>query len=695
MGLNMYEEVVSKMVKLFEKGDLVFFVGAGISNDPPSSLPLFGGLTERVIKALCGDELKDELESILSVLSTKPVRPEVLFQIMVEEEIGDNALEPLNILKSDKPNQNHFFLARAIVDYGNFVITTNQDSLIEEACKRLKREFKSVYFDENGFERWWNNKEKGCIFKFHGTLEDIDGKDRGDTIKVALSQVGTGLIGYKRKVLEHLIKNYDMFFIGYSEQDDFDINPVILSTESEKIKFRIKHTKNPCYIGIKNSELVFNTENFIKDMWNELNFGVSVDFSEWAKDISTYHKILIIGRVFEHIDEWDDAKRYYEKCLEISEKRNDDASIAHSKRHIGDVLYKQTAEKWDEAIDKYKGSLKIFEELKDVKNIARLNSELGLVYYRKGNLDKAKEYLKGVINVTEGIDEKEVKLILAQALNRCGLIYYQRGSESELEEAKGYCERSLNIKKDLGDVQGEHESLNALALIRYKQSKIKKEQSRKKQEQGEIDESAKLLKESIDLLDESIKKHEDNLEKREKVGDWRKCGQTCYNLVLAYTEKNDLDEAIRYCSECEEYYEKIKPEKPIRDIYAMYYRKGELFLMKKDFDNAIKWFDLFEKKMDGLKDWHWQANALNNLGKSYFDRNIENDRNESIKCYRMIVEIYDRITKDNKDILKERAYGCENAKQNLGDALKVLEEVSDISSKKALEVLNKVKGICM
>jgi hypothetical protein len=94
------------------------------------------------------------------------------------------------------------------------------------------------------------------------------------------------------------------------------------------------------------------------------------------------------------------------------------------------------------------------------------------------------------------------------------LIYYQRGSESELEEAKGYCERSLNIKKDLGDVQGEHESLNALALIRYKQSKIKKEQSRKKQEQGEIDESAKLLKESIDLLDESIKKHEDNLEKR-------------------------------------------------------------------------------------------------------------------------------------------------------------------------------------
>ena len=61
----------------------------------------------------------------------------------------------------------------------------------------------------------------------------------------------------------------------------------------------------------------------------------------------------------------------------------------------------------------------------------------------------------------------------------------------------------------------------------------------------------------------------------------------------------------------------------------------------------------------------------------------------------MIVETYDRITKDNKDILKERAYGCENAKQNLGDALKVLEEVSDISSKKALEVLNKVKGICM
>jgi hypothetical protein len=31
----------------------------------------------------------------------------------------------------------------------------------------------------------------------------------------------------------------------------------------------------------------------------------------------------------------------------------------------------------------------------------------------------------------------------------------------------------------------------------------------------------------------------------------------------------------------------------------------------------------------------------------------------------------------------------------LGDALKVLEEVSDISSKKAFVVLNKVKGICM
>ena len=653
---------------------------------------------------MCEDELKDELESILRVLSTKPVRPEVLFQIMVEEEIGDKALEPLNILKSDKPNQNHFFLARAIVDYGNFVITTNQDSLIEQACKRLKREFKSVYFDEYGFERWWNNKEKGyeekgTIFKFHGTLEDIEGKDRLDTIKVALSQVGTGLIGYRRAVLEHLIKNYDVFFIGYSEQDDFDINPVI-STESEKIKFRIKHIDNPCYIGIKNyivfknSELFIDTRKFIKAMWNELNFGVPVDFSEWAKDISTYHKILTIGRVFEHIDEWDDAKRYYERCLEISEKRNDDANIAHSKRHIGDLLYKQTAKKWDEAIDKYKESLEIFEKIKDGVNIARLNSELGLVYYRKGVLDKAEEYLKRAIDVAERVEGKEVKHIFAQALNRYGLIYYQRGSESDLEEASRYCEKSLNIKKDLGDVQGEHESLNALALIRYQQSKIKKEQSRKKKEEGEIYESAKLLNESLELLDESIKDHEVNLEKRKKVGDWRKCGQTCYNLVLSYTEKKDLNKAIGYCSECEKYYGMIKPEKPIRDIYALYYRKGELFLMKDDFDNAIKWFDLFEKKMEELSDWHWQANALNKLGKSYFDRNIGNDRKESIKSYKMVVEIYDRISMENKDIIKQRAYGCENAKQNLGDALQVLEKVNDISSKKALDVLDIINSIC-
>ncbi len=245
-------------------GKVVFFVGTGISNDYPSNIPLADDVTNNVLYLLCYENAslqklvfknenpteKDIPDGIIKIFQDirknikgelgdgyykkygydkwekkESIRMEVLLQFVwnvVKKEVL-RILEPFN---ESVPNKYHYFLAKAL-ECGNDIITTNYDGLIENACQEMNVIPKGFYYSEETFGEWLKDKKSGCLFKIHGTLQDLDKNDKGESVIATLSEISSGLSENKRKVLLGLLDKKIVIFMGYSFSDYFDISPVL------------------------------------------------------------------------------------------------------------------------------------------------------------------------------------------------------------------------------------------------------------------------------------------------------------------------------------------------------------------------------------------------------------------------------------------------------------------------------------
>jgi len=226
-----------QLMNTIKEREVVFFVGSGISFDPPSMLPSWTDIAKGAIGSLCSDALKSEQEELIS--RSKNIRPEVLLDFMYGV-IGDKAVEVLDVLNTENFNINHAFLASAILDSNISVITINYDELIELAATRMfRRAISHIYYDENGFNKWLNLDRKPTgLFKLHGTIGDKQ------SIRAALGQVAAGPSKAMSELLKHFIENYDVIFWGYSLTDDFDIVPILLRNIQPKGVILLRHKGN-------------------------------------------------------------------------------------------------------------------------------------------------------------------------------------------------------------------------------------------------------------------------------------------------------------------------------------------------------------------------------------------------------------------------------------------------------------------
>src|SRR5205823_13323402 len=155
----------------------VFFVGAGISKDPPTCFPLGFEFSPAMISGVAvGDSFLEYHAAPLlrSINAGLPgCRPEVLLEI-ARQGIGNRVLRLLDVLDVGLPNIYHYALASAL-RAGHIVITTNFDVMIEQAyndlypsCAKL-----SVVSTENGCQDILRRGiPKRLLFKIHGSLRD-------------------------------------------------------------------------------------------------------------------------------------------------------------------------------------------------------------------------------------------------------------------------------------------------------------------------------------------------------------------------------------------------------------------------------------------------------------------------------------------------------------------------------------------
>ncbi|MDY0129340.1 MAG: tetratricopeptide repeat protein [Methanosarcina vacuolata] len=679
---------------------MVFFVGAGISI--PSGLPGFNNLNRTIIELTTIQENKKEIDFL-----SKNLRPEIVFQVL-KDNLDETVVDCFGELIGFRPNANHFFLAKALEE-GNWVFTTNQDNLIEQACRELEIDIENkVYIDEWDYKKFSETLKmaktaqeipKGCLFKLHGSIEEdkID-SERFKTILTSLRDIGRKFNDYKTNVLKHFIENFNFCFMGYSCRDDFSIYPILQNTPSTKSIIWFEFDSNPI------SEIIWNHNRFQKELefeyskpilerdWGKINInsillrrgwsckivGNSSKFIEdsivliisknvpapkpvknekflkWAKCIGIFKRNLIMGLLWDKCWNGEKAIYYFKNAIELSGSEEEKA-IAYLM--MGRVYSRQFGKSSGlQAFECYEKSFEHFENSGQSYGKALVKIDLGNIKRRDyKNYPEAKEDIELAIKILESIDHLEERdLDYAGALNVLGLIHY--GLKDDLELSKNLCKRSLEIKKKYGDIDGEAESENAIGLTLKEQKKIP--------------EAISCLKRAVDC--------------RERIGNYRGCAQQYRNLGLCYLDLRDYSTA-RHCYEQSEFnWLRVRQGRPpINEIAEIKFRLGELDTKMGHKDSAISNLRQAIQIFKQLNDWNNEGRCLNLLIDCYSDQ-------EDLKpIFSETFLLYNKVL-SNENKIKE----MQNAKIRYTNSIEHLNKIASLidtvySSHEAVEIKRK------
>src|SRR5271157_140817 len=242
-----------------EPEKFTFLVGAGISMNPPSSLPSARLLCKTLFDFL--GPLKD-FEDLHAI---KELRYEKIMERI--KEYFDPGLDFLDYFAlMDIPNRIHLFLAACIIR-GMNVLTTNFDFLIEWSLKFLlpvekytdvmpvitEQDFLTVQDEIGSAIATTGGNDKYFLFKIHGCKKNaFTDEDTSTSIITTISALGKnknkektfGLEPFKETTISKLLSKHVLVVMGYSGSDDFDMTPVLASTADLETLIWIEHVQD-------------------------------------------------------------------------------------------------------------------------------------------------------------------------------------------------------------------------------------------------------------------------------------------------------------------------------------------------------------------------------------------------------------------------------------------------------------------
>jgi hypothetical protein len=232
---------------------LSLWVGAGISRDPPSALPLANELKSFLLSEICQDGTLGDFHQ-QRLLNGKDIG-ETLGKYPLEAFIeslstSHDVLSMMSaVFSSGSPNKNHFLLARlAKGGLVSEILTTNFDLLIERALEQLgcaKGKDFEVHITEADFlQRSFHCRI--ALSKIHGSAHDKE------SMRITLSQVSSQRLATGRiEALKRFLcqGEGDVLVMGYSASDDFDINPALSAMKPAKRIFLVRHSPGMQSIG--------------------------------------------------------------------------------------------------------------------------------------------------------------------------------------------------------------------------------------------------------------------------------------------------------------------------------------------------------------------------------------------------------------------------------------------------------------
>jgi hypothetical protein len=198
--------------------EILFWSGAGISNDPPTSLPLGLALTRHVVETFCLPSTWGRLTALFRDFELRDgsgrnkiaPRLEAVLDTLVAE-MGYEALDILAGCATASPNELHRLFAAHVVAGGTHV-TTNFDTCIERSLQ---------------------SGDRSSIHHIHGLYDGTAPGARELAARVGV--VARGLPRATSDLLDRLLLDASLLvFVGYSGSDYFDVDPYF-STLSDRI----------------------------------------------------------------------------------------------------------------------------------------------------------------------------------------------------------------------------------------------------------------------------------------------------------------------------------------------------------------------------------------------------------------------------------------------------------------------------
>ena len=571
------DKVLIQIKKELEEHKIIFFIGAGISKEDPSNLPLAYEFIKSLIRDICNTSTSG-LNNFLNINETLfqnyiyILLPELILEF-IYRRASENFHEIFYIFKSNKLNLYHENISKLaenkIIDS---IITTNFDELIEIACKKIKYNviLKDQKIENNSFN----------IFKIHGSLGFTD------SIISTLSEVGQGLSKEKKKILEDITFKKNILVMGWSN-DDIDLSPELENIGS-KI-YWVKHIKDfneDIKINDKIIEIVhlnngvlilYNTKEFFKKVLNittpKNNGNYSTesyyDFSKWAIKLKERQRIWIITEILTHIVQWEKALELFNKLSEIAEKKNDDLLLAKTFHDIA-LIYMNMSE-WDDSKHFFLKSLEIYEQKKELLEIAKVRNNLGLIEVDLGNYDNAEKHYLESLKIKKQFGDD---YWFSSTHGNLGLLYIYMEKFNDAEEN---LLKSLDISNEYGDLLTSSNQYCNLGI----------------------------LYSTIGQFEKAIKCYNESLKIGEKLGDNYGIVQTKINLAELYSKTGNLKSGMKIANECTNMVSEIGDPLLKAQVFST---EGNLMRKLKEYENSgkklletIKILEKFGSKDDLIK----------------------------------------------------------------------------------------------
>jgi diguanylate cyclase (GGDEF)-like protein len=217
-----------------------------------------------------------------------------------------------------------------------------------------------------------------------------------------------------------------------------------------------------------------------------------------------------IGSLNDRMANFEEAREYSQKSLEIFTRMKNSCGIAESLNELGVIYYQQGD--YQSAYQNNQEALKILKELGETWRMARVLINLGNISWELDEVARARNQYHESLAICREIGDK---VGMAALLNNLGDMARDL---REYPEAISLLQDSINICDDLGDLHGKAIALNNLGDVMI--------------QTGELDKARALFEQSHSLV--------------QKIGNRLSIGYTCYYLGKVAQASGREDEAWQH-----------------------------------------------------------------------------------------------------------------------------------------------------